>query len=66
MYLDNTNNCNNCKISNGSISMDRVVFFSFLEREIDNEMDSIRLKAYSRIEINKGLREKKLMSSFKQ
>lgn len=27
--------------------MDRVVFFlSFLEREIDNEMDSIRLKAY--------------------
>lgn len=46
MYLDNTNNCNNCKISNGSILMDRVVFFSFLEREIDNEMDSIRLKMY--------------------
>lgn len=48
MYFDNTNNCNNCKISNGSISMDRVVFFFlyFLEREIDNEMDSIRLKAY--------------------
>lgn len=46
MYFDNINNCNNCKISNGSISMDRVVFFSFLEREIDNEMDSIRLKAY--------------------
>lgn len=47
MYFDNTNNCNNCKISNGSISMDRVVFFlSFLEREIDNEMDSIRLKVY--------------------